>query len=188
MDFDKCLKTRRSVRDYKDKKINIADLNQILDAARYAPSAGNLQNWRFIIVENEEKRKKLAEACLDQEFVAKVPVVIVVCDDSEDVVRHYGRRGKLYSIQNCSIVIQNIMLKANDLGIGSCWVGAFDEDKIKALLKVPDSIRVEAIITLGYSNDKAEMPRRYDLKDLVYFEEWDITKRGSAFPLIKRKA
>ncbi len=187
MDFDKCLKGRRSIRDYKDKKINITDLNKILDAARYAPSAGNLQNYRFIIVEDGEKRKKLAEACLDQEFVAKAPISVVVCDDSEDVVRHYGKRGKLYAIQNCAVVIQNIMLKANDLGLGSCWVGAFDEDKVRAILKIPDSIRPEAIITIGYSNEKAEMPRRYDLKDLVYFEEWNITKRGSIFPLIKRK-
>lgn len=187
MDFDKCLKTRRSVKEYKDRKIDIKDLNDILDAARYAPSAGNLQNWRFIIVENEEKRKKLAEACLGQDFISKAPISIVVCDDPEDVVRNYGKRGKLYAIQDCAVVIQNIMLKANDVGIGSCWIGAFDEDKVRAILKIPDNIRPEAIITLGYSNEKVETPRRYDLKDLVYFEEWNITKGGSAFPLVKRK-
>ncbi len=172
MEFDKCLKTRRSIRDYKNKKISLGDLHKVLNAARYAPSSGNLQNWRFIVVEDKKKKEGLAEASLKQNFVARAPVVVVVCDDVEDVKRNYGEQGKLYAIQNCSVTIQNMMLKANDIGIGSCWVGGFDKDKVREILKIPDRIIPEAIITFGYANGESETPHKIDLNDLVYFEEW----------------
>ncbi len=177
MNFDKVVKDRRSVRRYKDTKVSMEKLNKILDSARFAPSAGNLQNWRFVVIENEKKKKELAKAAYGQNFVEHAPIVIVVCNEPEEVVRFYGKRGKFYATQNCAAVVEHILLKATDLGLGSCWVGAFDEDEVVNILKITDDIKPEAIITIGYSEEDYEMPTRYDLNNLVYFEEYGNKKK-----------
>jgi len=173
MELDKCIKGRRSVRDYLEKDVENEKLVKIIDSARYAPSSGNLQNWRFIIVKDNKKRNDIAIACLKQHWMAEAPVHIVVCNKIEDVKRFYGSMGELvYSIHNCAAAIENLLLTAYSLGLGTCWIGAFDEDAIKKILRIPNDIKIEAVITVGYPKEKEEPAERYSLDNLTFFEEW----------------
>jgi len=183
MNFDKILQGRRSIRKYKKKAIPWKKLAFILDAARYSPSAGNLQNWRFIVVDKEELKDEITSACLGQKWMNKAPIHIVVCSDNSTIDKFY--KSSKFPTQNCAVAIQNIMLKAHTFGIGSCWVGAFDERAIKRDLKIPGNVSVEAVITLGYSDQKLTMPRRLDLGTLLSFNEFGNKDSDSMFPLKK---
>ena len=177
MEVNKCIKERRSIKSYKDKKVEWKKITDILDAARYAPSSGNMQNWRFIVVEDKERKEKLAKAALKQVFIEEASHVIVVCSDAKEIKRFYRKRSDLYSVQNTALAAQNIMLKAHSLGVGSCWIGAFDEDAVKSACKITGDINVHCLIALGYPGQKVGLPRRMDMKDLVYFEEWNNKKK-----------
>ncbi|MCD4759379.1 nitroreductase family protein [archaeon] len=172
MNIDRCIKTRRSIRKFLDKRISDEKIADILDSARYAPSAGNIQNWKFIIVRNKKTIEKLANLCADQVWVETATVLIVVCNDQSEVKRMYKKRAELFSTQNCAAAIQNILLKANSLGIASCWVGVYNGDRVKAELKVPVELKIDAIIPLGYAAREQEPVKRIDLENLVFFEEW----------------
>lgn len=172
MEIKEAVVSRRSVTKYLSKKVRHETLSEILDYARYAPSSGNLQNWQIIIVEDKEKRKQIANACLKQLWMIDAPVHLVICNKVGDVEKMYGKRGRvLYSIQNCAAIAQTILLLAKGYGLDSCWVGAFDVDQVRALLNIPDDITPEIIITLGYSTEKPSSDR-YDLDKIVYFNEW----------------
>lgn len=172
METLECIKTRRSVRKFKKKEIEKEKLMKILEAAIYAPSSGNLQNWEFIIVRDEENKKLIAKAALNQNFIADASIIIIACSNDDKVI-FYGKRGKdLYAIENVSAAIQNILLAANDLGIGSCWVGAFDEKEIKKILKIPENVRPIAIIPLGYPEKISETPVRRPISEVVFEEKY----------------
>lgn len=173
MDVLECIKTRRSIRKFLDVPVEWEKVTQIVDAARCAPSAGNLQNWNFIVVLNEGKRKSLAEACVHQLWMAKAPVHIIVCADPEKAKRFYGIRGeRLYTIQNCGAAVENALLTAHSIGLAACWVGAFDEDMVKRTLGIPEHIRPQAIIPVGYPAEKVPSPIQYQLENLVFLEGW----------------
>ncbi|RLG17549.1 nitroreductase family protein [Nanoarchaeota archaeon] len=173
MDIFKVIKGRRSIRRYVDRKVSRLDIVKILDAARWAPSAGNLQNWYFIVVRDKGKKLQLSEACLGQEFVALAPVVIVACADNRSIGMFYGERGeRLYSIQNVAAAVQNMLLMAHSLGLGSCWVGAFDTEMVKNILRIPDNVEPQAVVTIGYPGEKPPAPKRKDLDRMVFLEEW----------------
>ena len=142
------------------------DIGKLIYAAHSAPSSGNLQNWKFIIVQDENLRKSIAEACYGQLWMATAPVYIVVCGNPDRGSQFYGIRGeRLYTIQNCAAAVQNILLAAHDIGLGSCWVGAFEEDTLRDLLGIPEHIRPQAIITIGHA---AEKPRDPPWKEEIY--------------------
>lgn len=165
---------RRSVRKYKPDTVPWDIIGQLVIAARDAPSSGNLQNWRFIIVEDQEKRNSIAEACLHQMWMCEAPVFIVLCADIDKATRFYGIRGeKLYSIQNCAAATQNILLAATDLGLGSCWVGAFDEEKLKDILNIPENVRPQSIVTIGYPEETPkDPPWKHDLYTICFLEKY----------------
>ncbi len=173
MEVFHCIKKRRSVRKYLDKPIEWGKVMDILDAGRLAPSAGNLQNWKFILITNSDKRQEIAKACVDQLWVMQAPVLIIVCSESKHAESLYGERAnKLYNIQNCAAAIENMLLAATALGLGSCWVGAFDEEKVKDLVSMKQNERPQAIITIGYPDEEPKSPDKVDLEHLVYFEKW----------------
>jgi nitroreductase len=162
---------RRSVRKYLSNQVEWEKVGQILEAGRHAPSAGNLQNWRFIVVSNPANRQAVAEACLRQNWMAQAPVQIVIVSLTDKVTRLYGIRGeRLYSIQNCAMAAENMMLAAESLGLGSCFVGAFEETMLKNALSIPDKARPQAIITFGYPDEKPTTPNRYSLENLTFLE------------------
>ncbi len=173
MNVEECIKTRRSIRKYKDKSVDSEKINQILDSGKFAPSAGNLQNWKFIVVRKEEIITKLAEASFDQDWMIDAPVHIVIAAEPRKAERYYGARGeRLYTIQNCAAAIQNMLLTAKDLGLGSCWVGAFDEEKVIRALNMPEDATPQAIITIGYADERPDMPSRIELEHQVYLDRW----------------
>lgn len=172
-----CIKNRRSVRAFKDKEVSEALLYEVLESARWAPSSGNLQNIRILVVTDEKKKAVIAKAALDQRFIAEAPIVLVICSDSSAVVSHYGERGKnLYAIQNTAAAIQNILLAAYDRGLATCWVGAFTESRIRKELTIPSNIEIHAIIPLGYPAERPRAPPKIELADLVYFNKWEERK------------
>ncbi|MFH1972265.1 MAG: nitroreductase family protein [archaeon] len=185
MHFEDTIRGRRSIRRYKDKKVPLSLVGEILDLAKHAPSSGNLQNWKFVIVTDSEMRQQLAEAALEQYWMVEAPIYIVICNDYKTVKDHYAELGKMYSIQNCANVAYAIQLAAYDLGLGSCWVGAFDNEKVQQLLEIPDDIDPEIIITLGYSQDMKAEQIRDQIKYFCYFDKWG--KKVKKFPLEHEK-
>lgn len=173
METEECILTRRSIRKFKNVKVDMEKIGKILEAGRAAPSSGNIQNWMFVIVDDEEKRKVIAEACFQQYWMAAAPIHIVICSKPQEVKRHYGIRGeRLYSVQNCAAVAENMLLMAHAQGLGACWIGAFDEDKIKDLLKIAKETRPQIIIPIGYADEKPLVPNKYKLDNIAFWNEW----------------
>ncbi|MBS7619909.1 nitroreductase family protein, partial [Candidatus Bathyarchaeota archaeon] len=149
MKIPEIIKNRRSIRSFLDKELPEEISKTLIEAACLAPSAGNLQPWEFIILKEEETKKKLVEAAYGQEFISEAKIVIVVCANPNSSAARYGTRGSsLYCLQDTAAAVQNILLTATDNGLGGCWVGAFDEKKASEALKLPREIRPVAIIPI----------------------------------------
>ncbi|MBD3355182.1 nitroreductase family protein [Candidatus Woesearchaeota archaeon] len=173
MELDKCIKTRRSIRKYIDKEVHWDLVAKIIDAGRLAPSAGNLQNWKFIAVLDKGKKQKITEACLQQTWMNKAPVHILVVAEPKKAERYYGTRGeRLYSIQNCAAAVENMLLMAHNLDLGACWVGAFDENMLGRAVGLPDEARPQAVITIGYPAEKIKEPAKFPIENVAYFNSW----------------
>ena len=150
MEFDEVIARRHSVRSYTSRVPLDGDIMKILNAADQAPSAGGLKSRRFFVVKDKYIRLKLAAASLDQEFVAEAPIVLVFCADL-DLISSYGDRGRdLYCIQDTAAAVENALLKAVDLGLGACWVGAFEEEIVAKICRLPAWLRPVALVTIGY--------------------------------------
>jgi len=147
---------RRSVRDFIDKEIPGDAIDALIDALRWAPSAGNLQSRKFYFIFNPDVRKELAKAALNQSFIAKAPLTVVACLD-KSISKRYGDRGvNLYAIEDVAASVMSMMLAAHELGLGSVWVGAFDEFAVFDILDLPHNLRPIALIPVGYP---AKIPR-----------------------------
>lgn len=171
MNVFEAVATRRSIRKFTSQDIPMEILGVVLDAGRYAPSAGNIQNWRFILVKDPANKQRIAEACMQQLWIAEAPMVLVVYAETEKIKQFYGIRGeRLYSVQNCSAAIQNMLLTAHALGLGSCWISAFDEDMLKRALGIPGDLRPQAVLPIGYPDEIVPAPTRIDMEDLCFHE------------------
>ena len=173
MDVFEAIRGRRSIRSYKSDPVPEEDLRKILEAAIHAPSAGNLQSWEFIIVRDEDRKNALAKAAYGQMFIAEAPIVIVVCANIDRTSWRYGKRGEtLYCIQDTATAIMNMMLAAHALGYGTCWIGAFDEEKARKIVGLPKHVRPVAIIPLGKPDEQPSMPSRLPLSEVVHLEKY----------------
>jgi nitroreductase len=171
MDVFEAIKGRRSVRAFKREDVPVGMVEKLIDAGRWAPSAGNIQPWEFIIVRKAEVKRKLAAAAGGQGFIEEAPVVVVVCANENRSVQGYGVRGKtLYCIQDTAAAIQNIHLAAFAMGLGTCWVGAFKEEDAKEALKIPDGVRPVAIVPVGYAAEAVPQRRRRPVDQMVHYE------------------
>lgn len=165
------VKGRRSVRAFKNQDVPVEIVEKLIDAARWAPSAGNIQPWEFIIVRKPEIKRRLAEAALGQTFIEKASVVIVVCANESLSSQGYGARGKrLYCIQDTAAATQNIHLVAYSLGLGTCWIGAFREEEVREILEIPQGVRPIAIIPVGYPAETPSPGSRRPLDQIVHYE------------------
>jgi nitroreductase len=149
--FD-AIRNRRSVRSYLDKSIEEEKLNAVLEAGRLAPSASNRQEWRFVVVEDRDVRRKIAEAANGQSFVGEAPVVIVACAVTDCHVMSCGQLS--YPI-DVAITLDHISLAAVEYGLGTCWIGAFNEGKVKEILGIPEEVRVVELMPIGYPATQA---------------------------------
>lgn len=170
MNVTDSIRTRKSVREYVDKPIEDEKLITVLEAGRLAPSASNRQEWRFVIVRDLETRKKLAEAANGQTFVGKAPIVIVACAETDGHIMRCGQ--PCYPI-DVAIALDHITLAAVELGLGTCWIGAFDEKRVKEILCIPEEIRVVELLPIGYPSDPSPVEKkRLSLDKIVKYEHW----------------
>jgi len=165
----KTIKERRSIRKFQKKEIPEEIINKLVEALIWAPSAGNLQSRKFYFVFDKKIKKDLVQTALDQSFIAEAPLAIVGCTDDK-IAWRYGERGKkLYSICDVAMAIQNMMLLAQDLRLGGCPVGAFDEDRVSEILNIPKNLHPILIIPVGYPAEKPEAPPRVSKEEAVEF-------------------
>jgi nitroreductase len=165
---------RRSVKRFAPRPVEMDKVLQIIQAGALAPSAGNMQNWNFLIITDIDMIREMYNYTLNQESFLSAMVAIVVCGDVEQAHMLYGMRGKrLYTVQNCAAAIQNILLASQALDLGAIWIGAFDEDKVTTMLKIPSHInRPQAIILLGYADYEPEHKEVKPLEAVVFFNAW----------------
>jgi len=172
MDFWEVLEARHSVRDFESSvEVPPEAVERLLQAARQAPSAGNRQPWHFYVVRDPEVRRGLSSAAYGQAFVAEAPVIIVVCADPERSAARYAQRGReLYCLQDTAVATEHILLAAVALGLGGCWVGAFDEARAAQALNLPGHLRPVAILPIGKPAGKRAIgtPRR-GLQEIASF-------------------
>jgi len=169
MEFFECVEKRYSCRSYQDRPVEEEKLERIMEAARLAPSAANRQEWRFITVTDAEKRRRLAEIANNQSFLAEAPVVIAACAAGGEHVMTCGQRS--YPI-DVAIALEHVALAAADLGLGTCWIGAFKEGPAKELLGVPGEARIVQLMPLGYPADSPRPKTRLHLDEIWMREEW----------------
>ncbi len=170
MNVMEAIDLRKSVRSWLDKPIEKEKLDTVLEAARLAPSASNRQEWRFVVVQDDEMSKQLGEAANGQAFVGEAPVVIAACAEGVD---HVMSCGQLCYPIDVAIALDHMTLAAVELGLGTCWIGAFDEDKVKSLLGIPDNIRVVELMPLGYPADPSPKTKsRLSMDEIVKMEKW----------------
>ncbi len=171
MDVLKAINGRRSIRAFKSEDVPPEVVEKLVDAARLAPSAGNIQPWEFVIVRRTGIKRRLVEAALGQAFIEEAPVVIVVCADEIRSSQGYGERGEtLYCIQDTAAAVQNILLAACSLKLGTCWVGAFKEEEVREILEIPHGVRPVAIIPVGYPVGFAPPRSRRPISQIVHHE------------------
>ena len=180
MQTQDCIRTRRSVRKFLPVPVEFEKLGRILDSGRLAPSAGNLQNWKFIVVTDESKKRAVANACAEQFWVEQAPFLIVVCGEPIKGERLYGEKGAMYTIQNCAAAVENMLLTAHDEGLGACWVGAFDDVVVRGELSIPDTASVQAVLAIGYAEEKPKEPEHFDMTNVVYIEKFGNRVRDIA--------
>jgi len=174
MDVFDAIKTRRTIKKFTHQPVEFDKLARIIEAGTYAPSAGNMQNWRFIVVTDKPILHDLYQHCLQQEAMYNATAAIIVVGVTDKAERLYGLRGKrLYTVQNCAAAIQNMLLAAHTLGLGACWIGAFDEDKINSVFSIPDNARPQAILALGYPDETPGFERK-DLESVTYFNQYKM--------------
>ncbi len=175
------IKGRRTVMHFLPQFVSWDNIAKIIDAARHAPSSGNVQNWKFIIVAEPNLKHTVAKSAHEQYEIAQAGVLIVVCAEPEKAERYYGSRGdRFYSVQNCAAAIQNMLLEAHSLGLGSRWVGAFDEEELKSILSIPEEVSPQAIVAIGYAHEIPPKPPKYPLETVVYFHSWRGKMRDPA--------
>jgi nitroreductase len=171
MDVYEAIKGRRSVRAFKSDDVSPEIVEKLIDAARQAPSAGNIQPWEFIVVRESEIKRSLVEAASGQTFIEEAPVVIVVCANENRSSQGYGVRGKtLYCLQDTAAATQNLLLFAYSMGLGTCWVGAFREEEARKALRIPSGIRPVAIIPVGYPAEAPQPRSRRAINLIVHHE------------------
>jgi nitroreductase len=156
---------RRSIRSYEPKEIPKDVLDKILEAGRQAPSAANKQPWHFIVLTDSEIKKELSKGMFNR-FIKDAPVTVVGCAHKDIIARKW-------SIVSTTIALQNMVVAAWTMGIGSCWVGDFNEEKIKKLLNIPESWNIVALVSFGYPAEKPQPRKKKTIEEIVSFNKFE---------------
>jgi nitroreductase len=170
---------RSAVRKYEKKDVEDKLIGVMLHLATHANSPGNVQEWIFIVTRDQELKTKLAKAALSQEWVKDAPVDIVLCADVRKTALKFGERGeRLYAVESVASAAMVMMLAATELGLGTSWVAAIDEEKVKELLNLPENIRPIGIMTVGYPAEEPEKIKRIDFENFTF-----VDKYGRKYPI-----
>ena len=176
MDFEEVIKTRRSVRSYREDPVPDDVLERVLGAAQSAPSANNVQPWRYIVVTDEETRGEIADISFNQAFIAEAPVVIVCC--GKNYHDSYSWLADNMFLVDSTISFDHLTLAARNEGLGTCWIGAFDHPQLKELLDVPTGYDIVVLTPLGYpKSGSAFRPasNRKSLSEIVFHDKFGQT-------------
>jgi nitroreductase len=165
------IRERRSVRVYKSDPIPEESILRVLEAARLAPSGKNLQPWKFVVVQDVELKKRLAKASNQQDFIADAPLIIVACGFPDECYRTMGRYMKSWPV-DVTIALEHLILQAQEEGLGTCWIGSFEEEEVKSLLDVPEHVKVLALTPLGYPGEVPEFRGRKPLEKIISYDSF----------------
>jgi len=170
------IRKRASVRNYSDVGVSSNLVHQVLEAARWAPSEGDCQPWEFVVVRDMALKAHIVEAAYHQNWMLQAPIFIVACMNLKIARALYGERGeRLYGVQSVAASTQNMLIAAEALGLGTCWVGSFSEQHVATLLHLPEWIWPLTIITLGWPAHKSEVSEPHKLDDIVHYEQYGET-------------
>lgn len=180
MEFIDVIKSRTSVRDYMNKPVEQEKISYILECARFAPSAANKQCWRFIVIQDKETIEQVAKTTIINRWLRTAPVVIIACaDPTESTINNDFE----YYPVDVAIAFEHLILAATDLGLGTCWLAEFHEEKLKKLLEIPKRIRIIAFTPVGYATEKkgireqltktiVKAKKRKTLDEIVHYDHW----------------
>lgn len=168
MKLDKAIQERYSCKKFSDKKPNWREITQCVDAMRYAPMAAKYYSLKFILIDNKEKIEKLAQAS-QQPFIADAPYVLAVITNPSRTIKAFPDRADKYLKQQAGAAIQTFLLKIQETGLATCWIGHFVDEMIKKELAIPDSSDIEAIFPIGYPKNKPKLSKKIELDKVMYF-------------------
>jgi nitroreductase len=182
MEFNHVIAKRHSSRSFNKKPVSFKDVMSAIDSAIQGPFAGNMNHLRFLIIEHPDAIKKIAGYC-QQTWISEAPIVVIVTSNDSFLEKKYGERGRVYSRQQSGAAIITFILKLTELGLDSCWVGAYSDETIKQLLKIPEHVQVEAIIPIGHENPLKikKKGKKISLERAIYWEKWEGGRRPSVF-------
>lgn len=166
--FLEFLRTRRSIRSFKENVIDESQINEILEAINLAPSSGGLQTFEIYQITNKKMKEKLVSAAKDQTFVAQAPLLLVFCANPSRSVERFGERSQLFSVQDATIAAAYAQLTLHAMGLSTVWIGAFDEKQVSEILDIPKGQRPVAILPIGYENEKPKEKTTRGAKDLLH--------------------
>lgn len=171
MDVFETIKGRRSIRKYKSESIPKELIKKLLDVARWAPSGGNIQPWRFIVIDDKNMLELIRK--VSPGYLGDSPLAILVCSDKEKAYKVGGALGRDYlSIADCAMAVQNILLAAYALGLGTCVVKSFSHNAIKEILEIPEGIEPELLVIVGYPDQTPTPPKRIPLSEISYLNKY----------------
>jgi nitroreductase len=173
MEFEDLIKKRASIRRYAAKIPPMEAVIAAIEAAHLAPSPGNLDILRYLVIENKETIKEIADAC-QQPFIEEAPILVVICSDPRQVLKMYDKRAEKYIRQHAGAAIENFLLTVTDMEMASCWIGAFSDPMIHNILKIPDNITVEAILPVGYEHKTSHTTQRkkFSLDRKIHYHKY----------------
>ena len=164
------IRKRYSCRAYQDRSIEKEKLDKIFEAARLAPSAKNMQDWRFVVVTEKEKRRKIAQATNKAEIFEKAAAIIVACSNSA----HIMKCGQPIGPIDVAIALEHIALQAAELGLGTCWIGSFSPEIVRQAAAIPDDVTIIELMAIGYPADRPKEPQREPVGKIVCYEKWQF--------------
>ena len=166
------IRSRRSVHQFEERKIDNEKIGVLLEAIRWAPSAGNRQPWEVIVVDDRKKIEALGDIALEQQWLKKAPLVLVMCVNQKIAEGWFGVRGKnMYALQSTAAAVQNAMLAATDAGLATCWVDVYDEQKASEALRCPEHIMPIIALAVGYPERSAEPPLRHEITNFSWYNQ-----------------
>jgi nitroreductase len=170
MEVLEAIRKRYSCRAYSDKPVEQEKLDIILQAARLAPSARNMQDWRFVVVTDKNTKSSVAACTNRPDVFEKAGVIIIACSVTDYVMKCGQAAGPI----DVSIALEHIALQAAQLGLGTCWLGAFDADGVRNILKIPKNVTIIELMTIGYAADEWKEPKRENIEKIVCYNKWQF--------------
>ena len=164
------VRKRYSCRAYQERAVEQEKLDEIFEAARLAPSARNLQDWRFVVVKDKETKIKVAEAANNQRFLEDAGVIVVGCSNSDNVMRCGQAIGPI----DVAIGLEHMALQATELGLGTCWIGSFFPEKVRPILGIPEDVAIIELMAIGYAADEQKVQKREAIENVLCYEKWQF--------------